>query len=321
MIDWLRLSISSPLYAKSLRDNKLFKDWITYTRSKTGLKVEIAEYKGLTFKLYPSGRIEITGSLHKFWNGGEHNFNDFSVSDLQAVVSGLSKTFGSEILSMAVQNLEFGINIETPFTPSEYTDKVIVYLSRGAREKNAITKDDAKGFDKGIKFILDNYIIKLYNKSGQYLQPGNILRCEFKTVKMEIVKGAKIKTLVDLYRSDVINFLFDRLMTSMDSILINESIDTKGLTQHQKMITLECINPDYWKGISKFKRRDRKKQFEALSKQYGTTDIKAIVKDLLKAKYNILNSKIEKTCYLLTAPVKSQPSHLNKALNSLIATY
>ena len=43
-----------------------------------------AFYKGLEFKIYditkstPYNRITIEGSLHKYWNNGAHNFNDFN---------------------------------------------------------------------------------------------------------------------------------------------------------------------------------------------------------------------------------------------------
>lgn len=298
MIDYIKLSICSIPFANNLRENDLLSVWDTYSRSRTGLKYELSEYRGLRFMLYPSGRVEISGSLHVYMNNGEHNFNDFSMNDLNAVIQDLTNSFGAEILLMVVQNLEFGLNVQPQFTASEFTDKVIVYLSRGARLKHAITKDDAKGFDKGIKFILQSYILKLYNKSEQYGQKGNILRCEFKTRKMQIVKEANIETLQDLLKPSVTAYLFSKLISSIDNLVINESIDGKELTNAQKIIVLECINPEYWKAITKFKRRDRKKQFDALTQQFGTTDLKAVVKHLLKEKYRLLTDKnIKSSCF------------------------
>ncbi|MES2875306.1 MAG: hypothetical protein V4708_16395 [Bacteroidota bacterium] len=276
----------------------------------------------MKFKVYVNGRIEITGSLHKYMNNGEHNMNDFSVCDLEVVLLELSSKFGPEILIMDVQNLEFGINIATPFTPYEFTNKVILYLSRGARFKHAITKDDAKGFDRGIRFILDQYQAKYYDKAGMYNQPGNLLRTEFKTVKMEIVKGAKIKTIGDLIKPSVTQFLFNKLIECIDNTLVNESIDLKNLNQVQQMIVLQCVNPEFWNGIDKYQRTHRKKQFDALSKKYGTTDIKAIVKDLLHKKYaEMVNANERSTINLLTVPVKKVRDPLAQTINTALSTY
>ncbi len=321
MYDYIKLSTYSVPFAHKVRENSLLTVWDTYSRSRTGLKYELSEYRGLRFMLYPSGRIEISGSLHVYMNNGEHNFNDFSMNDVDAVINELSSSFGPEILTMAVQNLEFGLNIRPQFTASEFTDKVIVYLSRGARLKHAITKDDAKGFDKGIKFILQSYILKFYNKSAQYLQPGNILRCEYKTRKMKIVKEASIETLTDLLKPTVSAFLFDKLIASIANLVVNESIDNRELTQHQKIVVLECLNPEYWKSITKFKRTDRKKQFDLLTRQYGTTDIKAIVKQLLIEKYLILSDRNNESTYVLPDPAKKGQRLSRTTLKALTPTY
>ena len=50
-----------------------------------------AFYKGLEFKIYDItkltayNRITIEGSLHKYWNSGAHNFNDFNISSIMDV--------------------------------------------------------------------------------------------------------------------------------------------------------------------------------------------------------------------------------------------
>lgn len=52
-----------------------------------------AEYKNFTFQIFQSGRIEITGSLHKYWNDGESNFNDFALEDVRQVINELRDLF------------------------------------------------------------------------------------------------------------------------------------------------------------------------------------------------------------------------------------
>ena len=58
-----------------------------------------AYYKGLEFKIYettlanPNKRITVEGSLHKYWNNGAHNFNDFGINQINEVLNELKKKF------------------------------------------------------------------------------------------------------------------------------------------------------------------------------------------------------------------------------------
>jgi hypothetical protein len=58
-----------------------------------------------------------------------------------------------------------------------------------------------------------------------------------------------------------------------------------------------------------------------LTQQFGTTDLKAIVKDLLKQKYQLLTNKSIKSSYLLTDTVKKMQKLSGTTLKTLTATY
>jgi hypothetical protein len=52
------------------------------TTNRTGQTItpfKHAFYNGLEFKIYDTGLITLSGSLHKYWNQGAHNYNDFDL--------------------------------------------------------------------------------------------------------------------------------------------------------------------------------------------------------------------------------------------------
>ncbi|MEJ6980739.1 hypothetical protein WG906_09785 [Pedobacter sp. P351] len=162
------------------------------------------KYQGLTFELFTTGRVVIFGSLHKYFNEGMHNYNDFDFMQLLQVIEDLRSKFGTGILKMAVTGLEFGLNVNTPFTPQRFTDRCI---SHSSKERMPIVRDDLKGYDKGISFNSTDYWIKIYNKSKQYRQPINILRLEVKYLRSRVFESADIRILADIVNASSIELL------------------------------------------------------------------------------------------------------------------
>jgi hypothetical protein len=73
------------------------------TTNRNGNKVtpsKNASYNGLEFKIYDTGTISITGSLHKYWNAGAHNYNDFNIYGVLGVLSDLKSKFDIETRTM-----------------------------------------------------------------------------------------------------------------------------------------------------------------------------------------------------------------------------
>ena len=100
MIDFVKIIIKD-LPKSILEANKLldFYDNINIatgeikTINKAGNKIspfKKAEYKSLEFKIYESGLITLSGSLHKYWNEGKHNFNDFNLEAVLLVLQDLN---------------------------------------------------------------------------------------------------------------------------------------------------------------------------------------------------------------------------------------
>lgn len=175
-----------------------------------------AFYKGLEFRIYditkltPYNRITIKGSLHKYWNNGVYNFNDFNISAIMDVQKDLKDKFNIDFDNCVLSQLEIGINI----LPPEITKKILRYclLHKTSELKFIFTKD------KG-NYKLTNYqrhFIKLYDKRTHYENKGfeidtEIFRIEKKWSKMVELNNKGIYTLNDLIKYGLHNFKSDLL--------------------------------------------------------------------------------------------------------------
>ncbi|MGV3684376.1 MAG: hypothetical protein ACO1NS_02035 [Daejeonella sp.] len=272
--------------------------------------MKFASFRGLKFKLYQTGRVEIEGSLHKYHNGGDHNYNDFTYPDLVTVLNDLEIKFGPEMLTCKVDNVEFGLNVITPFDPIDFTSRVIVYITKGVKLKQHITKDDCKGFRKGAKFILAQYQLKLYNKAQQYDQDTNILRCEYKTTKMNSIRDADIKRLSDLSDIKKLDYLYHTLMTSFNALLVREDVNEADLTRPEEKTVLQGSNPEFWQEINKFKRARQKEQYLSILSRKATTDFKSIVYSLLEEKYmNMIRGNKQSSAMALLIQKAASEAH------------
>ena len=114
MIDWIKIIIYNSELVQKVWNNKelifkseekrRFNDEIKDKREKT--------FNGLTFTFF-NERLEISGSLHKFFNSGVHNTNDFSFQSCIHVVLQLESVLELDLEQCFIVNLEFGLNIIT----------------------------------------------------------------------------------------------------------------------------------------------------------------------------------------------------------------
>ncbi|MBC7915398.1 MAG: hypothetical protein H7Y07_14895 [Pyrinomonadaceae bacterium] len=283
MYDFVKISFSSNQYAEYLRHNK----YLTFVKEskKTYSANHTYSYNGLVFDIYDSGRIILTGSLHKYWNQGEHNHNDFGYQQLLTVISDLTGKFTPYLLSGEVNNIEVGINITPRFRASEYL-KTVIGL-KGA-ERHPITRNDLKGFQKGYHFQKTQWGLKIYDKGKQYNRLENIIRHELKTYKMQAIQDIGIKTVIDLCDLNKLCRAVDSLLQAYKDVLIAEVVEISNLSRNHERIYLECVNTDSWNDWTKDKRCKRLSQFNRIISNYGQTDIKTSVTDLMSEKASSL---------------------------------
>jgi len=296
MIDYIKVVVKDQQLAGYLRANlkTLFDSYqtrIIENGDGNTYKTIFTTYKGLSFKITESGAIIIEGSLHKYKNGGEHNFDDFSYCSLVETIRDLCSRFKINPAEANVHNVELGVNIIIPFDPTEVTDRcILLFNSRGLIKPSPITKNDAQGFERGVRFELTEYCLKVYNKGKQYNQIQNILRVEYKTKKARIIGGIGIVNLLDLCNIEKLRDLTElHLYPTFDQLLLDEFVDESAMNKLEQKHFHQRLNfSGYWKKASRTQRKRNKDLLQDIYSKYSMSDIKALVRNLMKQKVDQL---------------------------------
>jgi len=264
-------------------------------------KTRTCEHQGLIFVL-KNNNVKLKGSLHKYHNNGVHNYNDYFFTDLQQTIFELSENFKINPDRSLLNNLEFGVNIQTKYAFEEISRSIVNY-------KGAPFHPFTIAGAKAIECETDNFYIKIYDKGHQYNQPGNLLRFEIKVRKMKFFqdRGIKITSLSSLLDySEIIKL--KRVITGIfDEILFTDyNIPQNRLTPANRLILSQGSNAKYWEQlkpkskefgggnknkeyISKRKKYYRElDNFKKLICKYSTSTIKKDISFLIENKCNEL---------------------------------
>ena len=197
MIDGVKIDVPN-LHPDKWRANNLL-DFYTLANTTTGeLKdgTEIAHYKGLTFVITASkaylNRVycSLRGSLHKYFNNGKSNANDFSHSDLVGVIYDLFTKFGIDPNTAVLRNLEFGVNIYTSISAKSLINNLV------ALHSDAFTEFKVNGSKIGKGIGKQRYKLKVYDKGKQEnLTIQNLVRVEIAVKKMHYLNPYDIVTV------------------------------------------------------------------------------------------------------------------------------
>jgi hypothetical protein len=277
MIDGIKFRLDT----EAMRNN----DVLLFSRKDE--RREIAEYQGMKIKLHTDS-CYVSGSIHKYWNKGKHNANDFRLSSFIQALSDLSVTFGFNPCVTQFYTLEFGVNVALPFEPRRLIDS-IVYCNNGALETNKI----------GLTISFSDFRIKIYLKEIKPAQMENnrLLRYEIaveKKRKLAQIASSDVfcSTLQDLTNPALWRLLGNELLSVYDSLLVvdSDSIDIQSLDTDELKIYSDGIRPGYWLRDWRY-REDKKralKQFREIIDKHSQSTIKSDARALIEAKINSL---------------------------------
>lgn len=296
-----------------------------------------AEYKGLTF-IEKKSYIEVRGSLHKFYNDGAHNYDDFNFAKIKRAINILSEQLGIVIDRARFTNLEIGVNIVTEFNPSELLNSLINH-----RGKQFTLQTGKKKEYRECEH--EQYYIKIYNKGLQNGLSKYILRIEVKFIKMEIPNKSGIYFLSDLLDVSKIKKLNGKFLDIFGEILIGGSIvSNKKQNDRERLLIANGHNPNYWQQIipkskdytnganSKEYKKARKKyeiqlaRFKKLLKETGANYRKELVQKSIIEKSNILLmntskeenqiSKLDKITGEIDLPILTTKRQINHTIEN-----
>lgn len=252
-----------------------------------------ANFKGLEFKIYESGLITLSGSLHKYWNDGVHNYNDFNLEAFSWVLNDLKTKFEIDTEHCILKCLEIGINIKPPIRTNDILENCLLHKTHPFEWQ----KNSDEGKYKQVKH--SQYIIKIYNKALHYISKGfeiltEIMRFEIKYTKMEKLNKVGVFTLKDLENYGLHNFK-NELLKEWQNVLFYDNttrIDTL-CSESKKETFLRYSNPNYWTGLLSNNQKENFKYHRGELKKFITknsNNIKELTSEIMRKKIDFLNS-------------------------------
>lgn len=280
MIDGVKICFRSKTIIDRL--NCLDVEVFSKFSNKTGEEImRTAEFRHLKIVIYPSGTVVIRGSLHKYLK--DENYSDFSHTELIKCINDLSEKLGFNPAEAQIQNLEFGVNINTLFNPFAFCESVIVH------RQLPFNKFQSRGMQIGFQCERSQYSLKVYDKGKQYIKHENRLRFEIKTYKMAIIRKTGITTLADLFNKKSLALLGIILQNVYDELIIADQVVETKLTKNEKRIYNACINPKNWEKFNRNDRYNKRKLFNNIVEKHGTNQWKKTVARMLDEKWRMLS--------------------------------
>lgn len=265
------------------------------TTNRNGNKVtpsKKAYYNGLEFKIYDTGTITLSGSLHKYWNNGIHNYNDFNIDTVMWVLSDLKSKFDIEPKQCILKCLEIGINTTPTIPVNEILDNCFLHKTKPFE----FQKNSDEGKYKQVQH--SQYIIKIYNKALHYRSKGfdidtEIMRFEIKYTKMQKLNEKGIFSLQDLINYGLHNFKKALLNEWQNVLYYDKTIQIDPLSIKTKKTLLEYSNPNYWIGLLANNQTKNftyhKNQLKKITSK-NSNKIQDITSQVMNKKIDFLNS-------------------------------
>lgn len=263
-----------------------FKCW----NAKTDLEKDCYNHNGLRLSKNKHEGFVINGSLHKFFNDGLQNADDYLLSDFKNTLNKLFEEIGLNAAITPVNGFEFGVNIKLPNNPNNALQRLILHKSNSGSNKRNYKE-----------FEYQNYSFKIYNKSEltnmEPFQSGNILRVEIKVSKMEYLKKKFVycTVLSDLLDVSVWEHLEGILIETMNECLFIDLSEPEinKLSNKETIMYLKYINPLFWENLHENRRvysRERER-CETFLKKNSVSTLKTDIIKLISVKCSELRDK------------------------------
>lgn len=249
MIDFIKIVIRDPRLISILWNNPQI-EYYSEDEKRISIdeirKTEKRQLKNLIFTKHHN-QIEITGSIHYYFNDGLHNANDFTVEDCINAIIEINKILDLDLKKCVIVNLEFGVNIIPPLSTKD------LITSLKYHERNEFRYYQSLKYAKqSSSFNKDNQvnqykIIKAYAKGLQkfkgYDHPeANLFRFEVKSKRSKYYNKFGIVTLYDLLNKNVYNRLSDELIKEWENVLVLDKITAFS---NQNKVS-KYLSSDFW---------------------------------------------------------------------------
>ena len=243
-------------------ESKKEKKQVNLSYSKHNMKVTV----------YPkskTNRIELSGSLHKFINGGKHNYDQFTENKYYQSLKLLKETFGIRPENLKILGLEYGVNISPPIKTNLVLNHIL--MNRNRVFTKGMDRPGANYNQCGDKRY---YLIKIYNKGSQYKLNDEILRIEKKTQRWDAYRDKGIYTLEDfnkVCKKGFVNELLEHWNETVFYDPTNRDLDNWH----------EYSNIQFWREIRKKSyttRKNHRDKLKEINKKHGL-NVQSLISD------------------------------------------
>lgn len=278
MIDFIKIKIVDEELIKQVWDNELleFDSKIEKRYDDVIYEIEKRKYLNLYFTKFHN-RIEISGSIHYFFNDNLHNANDFSIEQCIETICFIKEIFFLDLEKCFLINLEYGVNI-LPRIPISELILNLIYHDRNPFIRNTEhPQSRVAGFSKYKQ-------AKAYNKGVQFPQfcNENTFRFEIKTSEAKYINRLGIKTLQDLTNTKNYVPLINSLLAEWDKVLLFDK---------SKKVDEKYINTNFWEETILAKNRNRfNLQKIAYYKKLGKDNLHCTIRNCIERKIKYLKS-------------------------------
>lgn len=237
---------------------------------KNDLTIEYHEVKGT---------LLLKGSLHKYWNGGSFNYNDFSLYSIIELEKTLFKDFGLKYDNLHLTRLEFGVNVRIKHEIKNVLDGCLMH-----RNKRNSIRDNYKGKGDYLNFKHDRYQLKIYDKGKHQNQGTGLLRFEVKHTNWTDYRKKGFTTLAQVIES-ALPLLMNDLLNKWNEILFFDYTNSEPSRPEFRHLL-------YWESLSdktspKFRERTTRKKnrdkLKAMNKEEGS-DLQGTIAECLSNK-------------------------------------
>lgn len=246
------------------------------------------EYRGIKIILLSNGCVKLMFSLHKLYNDlhGIYDFKNqamnhdtFDYNKLSYVIEWLEYNFNLDSMNTFIHQLEFGFNLSNLIIDT----KCIIELFIAYKDRS-FNKLETIGLGNGIEVLFPKYYkLKIYDKALQYRLPQQILRIEYKalrikSIQFKIFNGDNI--FYKLLEIDTWKRCKDFILEQIQSCIISDNFEYK---KRHDLFNWE--NPKFWEFCKAHIRYKAKTKFERFIKENGIFQTKTILINDIDSEY------------------------------------